>query len=671
MKTKTLLIYILLFGASIPAFFGQRWMPVSEEVNMESYQPEDASPLPYDLSRVVVRIEEEPHSTDPEAGFEHAVEQGWIKSHTSFDDYGVRLIEMNQPAGNWAELQIQLTAVIEKISALDEADYSLKSMTPGFSGPEGEFAALWDRMIVKVEPGQSAEALSFIKESNQAFPLEEAIPSRWSPDTWYVPMTGDLPGFVWELADQLSDHPSIKYAYPDFMFSPLVTSNDTFFSYQWALKNTGSAIQHNGTAGADMEVEQAWTITHGDSSLIIAVLDSGIDTLHPEFNGKLLPGYDATPADQRGYPNTDFPQNAHGTACAGICAGWSENGIGIAGVAPGCRIMPVRVFYYVVIPNQGVQPFATSSVFAEGIDYAWQNGADVLSNSWGVPDWLLAILPNQNLTVDAMQNAHDQGRNGLGAPMLFSSGNEGDPPIWPSRLATGISVNATSMCDEWKNAQSCDNENWWSGNWGGNLDFSAPGVKIYTCDMLDTLGYGPADYTPDFNGTSAACPNAAGVAALVLSVRPDLSTEEVRYVISKSCERVGGYDYSTVKIAGYWSARLGHGRVNAYQAVTEAQGFDSIPAVGIAEFPTESQFAVYPNPTTGLLTLEWNETGSGQRRWEVREPTGKLVLELPLVRSQGGWNKIQIELPDLPAGVYILRGTGEGVPLTRKVLLQN
>ena len=100
-----------------------------------------------------------------------------------------------------------------------------------------------------------------------------------------------------------------------------------------------------------------------------------------------------------------------------------------------------------------------------------------------------------------------------------ASGNDGGSPIWPGRLDGVFAVNATSMCDERKHPGSCDGQNW-EGNWGANLDISAPGVQIAATDMMGTAGYAPSHYSTDFGGTSAACPNAAGVMGLILSVSP-------------------------------------------------------------------------------------------------------------------------------------------------------
>ena len=115
-----------------------------------------------------------------------------------------------------------------------------------------------------------------------------------------------------------------------------------------------NSIQFNGLTGADIDINNAWTISKGDS-IVVAVMDSGIDTLHPEFSGRLLAGFDAFATDSintHGYPFLDYEQNAHGTACAGIIAAEQDNNIGISGIAPHAKLVPVRIFFYINLNNQ-------------------------------------------------------------------------------------------------------------------------------------------------------------------------------------------------------------------------------------------------------------------------------------------------------------------------------
>ena len=127
-----------------------------------------------------------------------------------------------------------------------------------------------------------------------------------------------------------------------------------------------------------------------------------------------------------------------------------------------------------------------------------------------------------------------------------------------------------SMCNERKSLQSCDGETWWGANHGSGVDVAAPGVKISTLDNSGATGWEEGNYLDNFNGTSAACPNVAGVLALILSTAPDLLATEARYMLESSCDKVGGYEYNPFipgQGNGTWSPDLGYGRVNAGKAL--------------------------------------------------------------------------------------------------------
>jgi subtilisin family serine protease len=374
-----------------------------------------------------------------------------------------------------------------------------------------------------------------------------------------------------------------KLVTPGVLFSVAdCSANDTHYNRQWALKNNGTALQGNGVPGADIDAELAWEITTGSANIKIAILDSGIDTLHNDLSDKLLPGYDAMGSGTNGYPTPNFAGDGHGTACAGIAGASTNNNIGVAGVCPDCSLVPIKIFAYENIFGN-ILPFSNAESFLNGISWQWQvANVDVSSNSWGLTDDLLALFPGQDLLVnEAITSAVENGRDGLGLSMIFSSGNTGDldeEPIWPARNANTLAVNATSMCDERKSLSSCDNENW-EGNWGPGLDVSAPGVKISTTDMMGANGYNASEYTHSFNGTSAACPIVAGVAGLILSEYSYLSRLQLEGAIKRGCEKVGGYDYSILLPEGSWCPETGHGRINALFALQEAQvtGFNEIP----------------------------------------------------------------------------------------------
>jgi hypothetical protein len=346
--------------------------------------------------------------------------------------------------------------------------------------------------------------------------------------------------------------------------------NDPRYNRQWHLQNDGTGLQGNGTVGADIDAQMAWTITTGSTDINLVIVDSGIDTLHPELEGKLLPGFDAMGDGTNGYPTPNYDSDGHGTSCAGIAAANTNNALGVAGVCHDCNVIPIRVFNYELILGE-VQAWSETQYFLDCMGWQANNDVDVSSNSWAVPDVLLALYPGSDTLVNAViDQVVSQNRGGLGAPMLFSSGNDGitdSIPLWPARYEKTIAVGATSMCDEHKTPTSCDGENGWAGNWGEGLDISAPGVKVATIDMLGTNGFHSTEYYNSFNGTSAACPNAAGAMALILSEFPQMPQWMARKVLNRGSEKVGGYDYSTWKEDGGWSSELGYGRINAYNSL--------------------------------------------------------------------------------------------------------
>lgn len=464
---------------------------------------------------------------------------------------------------------------------------------------------------------------------------------------------------------KLLDYDFVVYAEPDILFTPVVPStqsNDPLYSRQWALNNTGSPQQFNGTPNADMRVQGAWTISGGSPDIHIGIMDSGVDTLHPDLMPNLLPGFDANSdsVDTKGYPTPNFDEDGHGTCCAGICAAAMNNAEGIAGVAPFCKIVPIRMFYYLNFGGQ-VIPLSSSVDAANGISWAWQNGVDVLSNSWGVPDSLIPFLGDPQVVVDAGLEAIANGRNGKGMLMLYSSGNDNSTTILlPGRYQEVISVNATSMCDERKSPQSCDNETWWGGNYGDSLDVSAPGVKIATTDMLGANGFGNGNYYYTFNGTSAACPNAAGVMALVLSMNRNLTYTQARYILENTADRTGGYDYLANKASGSWSFELGYGRVNAYQAVVAAQS-----TVGLTDNTPKNftAFVYYDNEGTPYLNV--NATKTSAINVALYDVTGRYIDNLYAASATGISNMpVNINV----AGMYLLRVTVNGSTYGIKVL---
>jgi subtilisin family serine protease len=446
-------------------------------------------------------------------------------------------------------------------------------------GLNGKLSSYGNDFIVKLKPGTSIAQLNALINANNC-----RLKSKYMFDNnIFILSAGaanEYDGL--KMANKFFETGLFEYAEPDLeMYNAidLAPPNDPLYNLQWDHKNTGSAEQYNGIPGADMNVDSAWLVTKGTSTISIAVIDEGVDINHPDLKKNMMQGFDATTLTSgtgAGQPLNSA--NAHGTCCAGIIAALSNNNIGIAGIAPKCKIMPVNV-----ADANGY--FTTDANIAAGIDYAWMHGADVLSNSWG------GGAPSSAID-DAIHRAVTQGRNGKGCTIFFSAGNNNSGLSYPAINDEVVAVGGINMCNKRKDPTSCDGENWWGASYGAGLDVVAPCVKIVTTDISGTGGYSADDYDLTFNGTSSACPHAAAVAALVLSVNSSLKQDKVITIIENSANKIPDYTfkYTPGYNNGTWNNEVGYGRVDAYHAVLAAQSGiycnAEITALGTTRFCT-------------------------------------------------------------------------------------
>ena len=353
---------------------------------------------------------------------------------------------------------------------------------------------------------------------------------------------------VLAIIDILNGMSEVKWCEPEMLIEN--KRNNPLYSKQYYLKNTG---QNGGIKGVDINAEPAWLITNGSPNITVAVIDDGVDRSHEDFGGRVLPGYTIGNKNGLGEPQNEnlWDDKAHGTACAGIIAA-SNNNLGIRGIASNVNILPVNI-----VPNETdynpyygrLEGFGSTTEIAEAINWAWKR-ADVLSCSWSLGS------PSNDVNA-ALDSARTHGRKGLGCIIVFASGNN-HPHIldvsYPADLDGIITVGAI---DKNGNIQSYSQR-------GRSMDFVAPsgGIPgdIVTTDLMGSRGKSAGNYINDFNGTSAACPQVAGVAALILSVKPDLSWTEVAHVLQKTARDLGpkGFDNT-----------FGYGLVNAGAAVQE------------------------------------------------------------------------------------------------------
>ncbi|MEJ7820685.1 MAG: S8 family serine peptidase [Chitinophagaceae bacterium] len=378
---------------------------------------------------------------------------------------------------------------------------------------------------------------------------------------------------IFDVANKIYESDLVKWSHPNFFVPIEHFTNDPLYTQQFYLKNTG---QGGGTAGIDINVENAWNITKGNSSIKIAVIDDGVED-HEDLSGRVLSGY--TPRDQtsgNGRP-TNAAGTGHGEACAGIIAATQDNNIGIAGIAPNCMIVPVNIFY-------GGE---TTLDLSNAINWAWNQGqADVLSNSWGYGT-SSQTETGFDAIIQAIYNARTQGRNGKGSVVVFASGNGSTSVSFPANVQDVITVGAIQKTGTI----------WGYSNTGQEMDVVTVSGNtnllgdITTTDRMGSLGYETGNYTNTFGGTSAACPQVSGVAALVLSVNSTFTEAQVRTLLQNTATDMGaiGFDNS-----------FGFGRVNACAAVIGA-----LTISGDNSFCTSSNNYSIPNLPSGA-TVTWS-----------------------------------------------------------------
>lgn len=491
---------------------------------------------------------------------------------------------------------------IESMLSILNANENVEYANPFLVYQDGTLQGVTNQFFVKLKSEADLPELLLEAKNNN---VRIKSQYQYDPLLYFVTVDKSSNGNALAMANKFAETRKFAAAEPDFLlFLKKYNTNDTFLNYQWSLNNTGSSIQYSGTPGADMRVFNAWGITTGSSSIKVAIIDEGVDLVHPDLVANLLPGFDGTGQGSAGAPSGN---DAHGTACAGIVAGVGNNNLGVAGVAYNCKIVPVRIAY-----SSAGSWVTSNSWIGTSLDWAWnQGGADVLSNSWGGGS-------SSTLINDPITRATTQGRGGLGSPVLFAAGNSNTAVAYPATLSNVISVTALSMCNQRKSPTSCDGETFWGSNYGVNGDISAPGVKIYTCDISGAAGYSTGDYTATFNGTSSATPNSSGVMALILSTNPALTQAQARLIIESTCDKVGGYTYNSGvanQPNGTWSNDLGYGKVNAYAACQLASPTPCVnpPAVATTNVSPSSLCL----PGNVYLSLSGINLGSGQTyQWQ-------------------------------------------------------
>ena len=424
-----------------------------------------------------------------------------------------------------------------------------------------------------------------------------------------VPMGREL-----EVIESLRRNPLVEYAEPNYIvhlppFEPTqvtavgqtgqsqairaadIVPNDPYYSYgdvQWNLPRIGAP--------------QAWEVTTGEREIVIAIVDSGIDLDHPDLDGKIWTNPGEIPGngldddgngcvdDVHGWhfyhrcddegcieleDNNSQDDNGHGSFMAGIAAVETNNGEGIAGLSWGAKLMPVKVL------DQNAAGYYSDII--QGVIYAADNGAKIINMSFGGAAYSQALE-------DAVNYAHDKGC------LLVSTSGYGNTGVtYPGKFPVVVTVAATDK----------DDQRAWFSNYGPEVDLAAPGVDIASTDRNGIYGL--------WSSTEVAAPHVAGLAALIWSVNPTLTQDEVEDVMKSTAVDLGdpGRD-------DYY----GWGRIDASAAVRATSHYLRVNPhwlLFLADENNDPAQQIVTNPGTSASTWTAAETSP----WlSITAPTG-------------------------------------------------
>ncbi|MBA3944362.1 MAG: peptidase S8 [Herpetosiphonaceae bacterium] len=358
-----------------------------------------------------------------------------------------------------------------------------------------------------------------------------------------LPSQADIPALV----EMIKRDPAVRFAEPNYRYDVLRTPNDPLFGFQYLPDR--------------INLRHGWDVTTGSPGVIVAVIDTGVNPDHPDLQNKLVAGYNYVEGNDQ-----PFDDVFHGTFVSGIIAAPGDNGVGVAGLCWQCRIMPIRA-----LGRQG----GTAGSLAQSIRFAVDNGARIINMSLGG-------AYDSTLLHDAVNYALS--KNVLVVAAAGNSGDTDNAPSYPGIYPGVLEVGATDAADH---LASFSTRN-------GNVGLTAPGVNIASiANDQDLLAYGA------YSGTSFSSAVVSGVAALVLSVNPSLSADQVKQLLLSTPQDLG----TLGRDDGY-----GAGRVDAGRAVDAAypQSFAPVadPKAADATF-----FAATGHTLHGDFKTYWSTNG--------------------------------------------------------------
>jgi subtilisin family serine protease len=395
------------------------------------------------------------------------------------------------------------------------------------------------------------------------FGLQAQRDLEFLPNGYSVKLSKQAKENPLKISAKLQQRREIESAEPDITFRLdfLYQPSAPLYKEQWPLKNRGDLLCT--AAGADVKAEEAWEYTRGSQDIVICIIDDGFDLSHPEF---AAPGKIVDPMDFQGSkpePLSDYKN--HGTACAAVALA-GENGTGIVGLAPHCALMPVQI-------PEVISDCLLLAIF----QYAMSHIADVISCSWKAQ---AKYFPLSTAVKAIIHKAATAGRsNEKGCVILFAAGND-DAPLDGAKGGTGwlgpkndgqwLNGFAASSDVVAVGASNSRDKRAYYSNYGPELAVCAPSSGGANTRSMLTIGRRGGngcdvdDCTFQLQGTSGATSLASGLAGLILSLEPLLTSAEVKRIIMETADKI---DAQEGKYSGGHSPLYGHGRINAHKAL--------------------------------------------------------------------------------------------------------
>lgn len=567
-----------------------------QEVAAFYYHGDERIPLAVDPGQISLSLKGfEPAGGSPRASAEipavraallaTGVDAGVVQQITSAP--GHVLVEL--PAGRTAAEAVRRVAELRASGRFDFVANSFRHQDGGAR------VTLVDRVVVRLRDGAGPADVARL---NAEFGTRVVRgPSAMEPHVWWLSYPAGADPL--EVAARLHRHSVVAWADPDKVQERqlFATPSDPMYPSQNYLR---SNTFRNGIR-VDANAELAWNLSYGAWSAAagpfkVAVVDAGVQRYHPDLGGSFAIGFDAVTGswdswgctDCASNPTAGIPDMAHGTAVAGVIAGTHNNGIGIAGLAPAVQIMPVRIARYAPHISGGLD-WATDAELAVGINTAWYNGAQVMNNSWG---W----GPSTTVT-DAINRATNEGRGGKGTVMVFAVGNNSNRSAgqvaaiaYPARLANVLAVGALNSAGNVANYS----------NGGTELDVVAVGGEsdFVTTDITGSAGFSSTEYVTNLSGTSFSAPQAAAVAAMILSRNPTWTEAQVRQRIKDTADPWGV------------ATTFGAGKLNAYRALVGRINV-SISGNRYPSAPGTQTYTANASGGAGGYTYVWERSVNG------------------------------------------------------------